>query len=145
MESTRNLMRAITPVLVLAAPALALRLFSDYFDAPHLQPLGLTKENVASVERAHDGTGFATVDVHVDWGRDWDGALTQARLRQRLVATLEAQTSYYHIMFSDVPGRDISVRFEVGPNRYGPFPPSQIPAGITSAIMALRMTNGPEK
>lgn len=144
-DTTRNLMRALVPVLVLAAPALALRAFSDYFDAPHLQPLGLTRESVAAVEGDYDGAGFARVDVSVSWGQNWDGALTPARLRDVLAEALETQTNYYFITVEDVPGRDIGVTFHVGPNSYGPYPPGAMTAGITSALMALNMTNGPEQ
>lgn len=142
MDSTRNLIRAITPVLVLAAPALALRLFSEYFDAPHLQPLGLTRENVAAVEGGYDGLEFARVGVSVRWGRDWEGALTPARLRALIEAALETQTNYFNISLEEFAGREIGVTFAVGPNSYGPFPPDQITPGITSALMALKLTNG---
>lgn len=144
-ESSRNLMRAVTPVLVLAAPALALRFFSEYFDAPHLQPLGLTRENVAAVEGGYDGAEFARVDVSVRWGQEWGGALTPSRLRELLAGALETQTNYYFITVEEVPGREIGVTFHVGPNSYGPFPPGQMTTGITSALMALKMTNGPEQ
>jgi hypothetical protein len=59
--------------------------------------------------------------------------------------TLKHQTEFYRFEFHDMPGGRIDVTFVVGPNSYGPFPPSRMVAGVNSALVALRMTNGPER
>ena len=145
MSETNNLIRVIAVIFLLAAPALSIRFVSEYFDAPHLQPLDLTRESIAAVDQGPEGLEFARIDVHVGWGREWDGALTPAQLQEAIAKSLEAQTKYYHIKVQEVPGREIGVTFDVGYNSYGPFAPGQIAGGIKSALLALRMTNGPEQ
>ncbi len=144
MDSNRNLIRVIIATLFLSTPAVAIHILSNYYDAPHLQPLALTKESVAAAENGNEGNGFARIDVRVDWGNDWAGMMTQTRLREVIAKTLEPQTEFYHFEFDNLPGEQIDVTFVVGPNSYGPFPPSRMIAGIKSALIALRMTNGPE-
>ena len=70
--------------------------------------------------------------------------MTQASLRDAIAATLKPQTELYHFEFDSQQGEQIGVTFIVGPNRYGPFAPAQMTAGIKSALIALRMTNRPE-
>jgi hypothetical protein len=144
MNSKGYHVRIIVAILILATPAVGIRIFSNYYDAQYLQPLGLTKENLAAAEEGKNGRGFARIDVHVGWGRDWTGAMTQTRLRQVLATTLEQQTDFYHFEFDDMPGGQIDVTFVVGPNTYGPFAPGRMITGLKSALIALRMTNGPE-
>ncbi len=144
MDKKGGIIRAVLIILVLATPAVSISIFSSYYDVPYLKPLGLTKENLAAAEMGRNGRDFARIDVQVGWGRDWAGTMTQARLRQVLAATLEQQTDFYHFEFEDKPGRQIDVTFIVGPNSYGPFAPGGMVAGIKSALIALRMTNGPE-
>ena len=144
MDSNRNLIRIILAILFLAAPALTIRFISSYYNAPHLQPLGITKENLAAVEGGKQGDGMASIDVRIGWGRDFKGKLTQEKLRQLIEETLDHQTEYYHFMFDDMPGEEIEVTFVVGGNRYGPYPPSRMIDGMTPALIALRMNNGVE-
>lgn len=136
--------RVIAIVSLLAAPAMTVRFLSSFYDLPHLLPLGLTEQNVAAARRNGYGDTSARINVTVDWGRDWSGAITQERLREVIAQTLSAQTKMYHIQFEDARGDRIDVTFAVGPNKYGPFSLGQMASGVQSALIALRMTNGPE-
>ena len=139
-----NLLRVITVVMCLAAPAVTIHIASDIYNAPYLKPLALTEESVAAAGARSEGETHVTIDVLVDWGSDWAGSATQESFREILAKTLEPQTKLYHIEFEEIPGELIYVTFVVGHNSYGPFPPSQMVSGIQSALVALRMTNGPE-
>ncbi len=144
MSGKGNLIRVTMAILILALPAVTLSVLSNYYDAPYLQPLDLTEEGFATANAGTAGTGLARIDVQVDWGRDWPGTLTQTQLRDVIATTLQAQTKHYSFDFVDVPGARIEVTFIVGRNIYGPFPPGQMVSGINSALIALKMTNGPE-
>ena len=143
MDSPASLIRPILIVLCLAAPAISLRIASNYSDNPYLQPLDLTEEGLAAVGEGGERYGFTRIDVHVSWGRGWSGRTTQNQLRNQLVATLDQQTELYFVEIQDAPGDAIGITFTVGPNRYGPFPPSRMIDGLNSALIALRMTNRP--
>ncbi len=144
MGGKGNLIRVLVAILLLALPAVTLSILSNYYDAPYLQPLDLTAEGLAAAGSGTSGTGLARIDVQVGWGRDWTGSLTQTRLREVITTTLEAQTKLYSFDFEDIPGEQIDVTFVVGRNVYGPFEPGQMVTGINSALIALKMTNGPE-
>ena len=144
MRREKHLFRVLLVIFILASPALAARILSEFFDVQYLQPLAITKESVEAYEEATEGDGFVIVDVSVAWGRDWTGTLTQAQLRETISKTLAHQTELYRFSFEDVEGEDIGVTFTVGPNSYGPFPPGQTARGIKSALLALKMTNEPE-
>lgn len=144
MNNNGNLIRVILAILLLATPAVSLRILSIYINAPYLQPLALTQEGLAAAGEGEDGGGFTRIDVHVGWGRDWNGGMTQDQLRNVIAVTLNPQTEFYHFEFDDQPGEKIDVTFVVGPNRYGPYPPGRMITGIRSALAALRLTNGPE-
>ena len=140
-----NLIRVITVVLCLAAPAVTIHILSDIYNAPYLKPLALTEESVAAAGARSEGETHVTINVLVGWGSDWEGSTTQESFRQILAKTLEPQTKLYYIEFEEMPGQNIDVTFFVGHNSYGPFPPDQMVSGIQSALIALRMTNGPER
>ncbi len=144
MRDNGNLIRVILAITIVSAPALAARVLSEYYDVQYMQPLAVTKESVAAFEEATEGDGFTVIDVHVAWGEDRQGSLTKEDLRERISATLIHQTEFFRFDFNDLPGQDIEVTFNVGPNSYGPFPPNQMAQGIKSALVALKMTNGPE-
>ena len=141
MRNPRTFFKVMLAVALLAAPAVSLHVLTNYYDAPHLQPLALTSETAAVLDEAHGGGPFARIDVNVDWGTEWNETLTPEALRQKLVNTLKHQTNHYQFNFNDIPGDRVDVTFVVGPNSYGPFPPGGMISGITSALVALRTTN----
>ncbi|MCF3593786.1 hypothetical protein LZG00_07210 [Rhodobacteraceae bacterium LMO-12] len=143
MGDKGNLLRVILIIVFLAAPAVTVRILSNYSDAPYLQPLALTKKGISALETTQEGNGNARIDVHVNWGRETTGTLTQEQLHRLLTTTLSQQTEAYHLVFHDIPGKEIGVVFVVGSNRYGPYPPNIMLGGLNSALMALRMTHRP--
>ena len=142
MLENEKLIRVIAVVFCLAAPALSVRVLSELYGLQHLLPLGLIEQNLTAARKNRYGETSARIDVTVGWGRDWTGATTREKLRDVLTRTLNAQTKMYDIAFEDVPGDRIGVSFAVGPNIYGPFPPSQMARGLQTALVALRMSNG---
>jgi len=130
--------RIIAIVLLLAAPAGIIEVLSYFSDDPYLQPLDLKWEGIAA---SGEQLGFATIDVRVNWGEDYNGAMTQTELRDMIATTLESQVDYYRFEFHEQPGSQIGITFVVDANSYGPFPPSQMITGIKSAIIAVRMAN----
>ena len=143
MDSVASVIRPLLVILLLAAPALGFRVLSYFSDDPYLQPLDLTVEGLAKVGDGPESR-HTTVEVNVGWGRQYSGAITQDHLKNVIATSLESQTSYYKFRFHDVPGRRINVSFLVGNNRYGPFAPGGMVDGIDAALIALRMTNGPD-
>ncbi len=144
MDQNRSLTRALLVVVLLAAPALTIRAISEYNDDQNLLPLAQTREARVGTYEGRESKGFARIDVRVDWPRGWTGAITQKSLKDVISNTLKHQTEYYRIEFVERVGEQIEVTFDVGPNRYGPFPPGRMLDGIETALVALRMTNGPE-
>lgn len=143
MDDKDNLIRVILIIVLLAAPAIGVRILSNYSDDPYLQPLALTKKRVAEQERKQRVDGPARIDVLVNWGRETTGTLTQDHLEKLLTDTLAQQTQHYNLIIHDRPGKEIDVMFVVGPNRYGPYPPGLMISGLNSALIALRMSSRP--
>lgn len=143
MGSLGNLTNVLAAVLLLAAPAMFISIASSYYEAPHLKPLAPSREAPTTVEEMLDGGGIGRIDVQVGWGVDWDGQMSQAQLSEIINTTLNHQTKLFRLEYDSVPGDLIEVTFVVGKNSYGPFLPSQMAAGIKSALIALRMTNEP--
>ena len=141
MENNGNLFRVILIISLLALPAIGLRILSHYSSDPYLQPLALSEVNVAAVGNGRGGGNVTKIVVHVDWGGASNEHLTKEGLRDLLTKTLTKQTEQFHIIFYDTPGSKIVVTFKVGPNSYGPFPPTKISNGLHSALIALRMTH----
>lgn len=138
-----NLARILAAIVVLATPAMFISFVSYYYKAPHLKPLAPSKEAPATVEGVLDGSGFSRIDVHVGWGINRNGPMSQAQFSEIITKTLSHQTELFHLEYKSVPGELIEVTFVVGENRYGPFLPGQMVTGIKSALMALRMSNEP--
>lgn len=137
MENDTGLLRPLMIVFLLAAPAVAQRVLSYFIDDPYLQPLALTVEGLAAAgEEIGDGTW---INVQVGWGRDFEGAMTEDRLRGVIAKALAHRTDRFYFVVRDQPGDAVEVSFFVGANRYGPFPPSAMVGGINSALMALSM------
>lgn len=144
-ENGAGLLRAFIVLFLLAAPAVSLRIASHFSDNPYLQPLALTAEGLAAAEGGNYLGEAPRIDVTVDWGERWHGRMSRAELRAAIAAALESQTRYYRIVFRDVPGRGIGIRFDVGGNSYGPYAPGGMVAGIDTALIALRLTAGAAK
>ena len=144
MNQNRSLTRALLVVVLFAAPALTIRAISEYYGDQNLLPLAQTRETRAETYEGSDSKGFARIDVRVEWPRGWTGSMTQQSLKDVISNTLKHQTEYYRIEFIEQMGEQIEVTFDVGPNSYGPFPPGRMLDGIETALVALRMTNGPE-
>lgn len=144
MENKGNFFRFILIIFLLAAPAVSIRLYSNYYNASHLQPLALTRESLGVGKRGRQGEGLARIDVQIRWGRDWTGSMTRSRLRDVISASLKHQTEYYYIDFHERSGAQVDITFIVGSNTYGPFPSNRFVSGLKSALVAQKMTNGPE-
>ena len=140
----RNLIRLSVVALIPALPVATVNIYSNVYEDPYLLPLEPTKVNRTADRKGRMEEGLATIEINVDWGSEWTGSMTQARLRELIASALGHQTEFYHFNFEDQPGEQVDITFVVGPNRYGPFPPGQMISGIKSALIALRMTNGPE-
>ncbi|WP_299852349.1 hypothetical protein [uncultured Roseovarius sp.] len=139
-----NLIRLLVVALIPALPVAIVSIYSNLYEDPYLLPLEPTKINRAAVREGRVEEDLATIEVNVGWGSDWTGSMTQVRLRELVAAVLEHRTEFYRFKFEDQPGEQVNITFVVGPNSYGPFPPDQMISGIKSALIALRMTNGPE-
>lgn len=137
-------LRPILILLFLAAPAVGVRIASHFSDDPYLQPLALTSEGLAAIGERGSAYGQAMIEVEVDWGRDWEGRMTRAALREQIARSLSRRTDNYRFRFRDAPGTGIAVSFVVGSNRYGPFGPGTMSSGVYSALVALDMANRPE-
>lgn len=142
MDSVGFPTRVIAVILLLAAPAGILHALSYFYNNPYLQPYDLDWKGFAS---SGEELGFARIDVHVNWGRDWTGATTKEELYDVIAGKLKIRTEFYRVEFIDLPGTQVDVTFIVGSNRYGPFAPNQMAAGIAPAVMALKMTAGPRR
>lgn len=139
-----NLIRLFVFALIPALPVAIVWTYSGYYQDPYLLPLESTKASSTAVRERKVEENLATIEVNVDWGSDWTGSMTQAKLRELVASALGHQTEFYRFNFEDQPGEQVDITFVVGPNSYGPFPPGQMISGIKSALIALRMTNGPE-
>ncbi len=137
MESARQYIRLFFVIAVLSLPTSAALLYHHVTKDPFFRPLGITKEQLASVAGQ---TEFVSIAVHVDWGGERAGGTTRAELRKLISDTLYTRTDDYFFKFRDVPGKRIGVTFVVGPNRYGPYPPARLIDGIGPALAALKMT-----
>ncbi|MDU8929436.1 hypothetical protein RXV86_18770 [Alisedimentitalea sp. MJ-SS2] len=144
MGGTNSILRPILIVVLLALPAVILKIASNYYDYPYLQPLDLTVEGLAKVGEGPEA-GKSRIDVDINWGRDFDGRMTRAGLQSVIANSLESQTSYYRFNFRDAPGGQVEVRFRVKGNSYGPYAPGGMVRGIDAALMVLQMTNGPDR
>lgn len=142
MTRPADWIRPAVILFVLAAPAVGVRIASHFSDDPYLQPLALTSERIASAGERREGEGLAAVEVRVDWGRDWAGAMTQADLRGTIARSLASQTDLFWFRFRETEGKRVGVSFRVGPNIFGPYPPGGMRDGIHSALVALGATNG---
>jgi len=137
MNSSRNYIFLFVFCIFLALPAAGVNVLYYLTKDPSLRPLGITREKMAEVDGQ---TEFISIFVHVDWGRERTGGTTKADLRQMVSDAFFHRTDDYIFKFKDVPGDEIGVTFVIGPNRYGPYPPSRIIEGIVPALVALDMT-----
>ena len=137
MDRLSGLVRPLFIVFLLATPAIIQRVASEFSDNPYLRPLALTQEGLAAANR--DLGEGPWIKVRVGWGDGYDGALSREHLRQVIAAPLEHQTDRYVVMFRDIPGDRVDVRFEVGANSYGPYSPGGVVNGLNAALAALRM------
>lgn len=145
MGEPSSIYRPILMISLLALPAVSIKIMSYYSGNPYLQPLNLTVEGMASVGEDGQATGMVPVMVRVDWGRDLQSQVTQEALRRVIAKSLSSHTDLFRFDFRDVPGARVGVIFEVGPNSFGPYPPSAMSDGIKLALAALQLTNGPRK
>lgn len=122
---------------------MSISIASSYYKAPNLKPLAPSREAPITVKEVLGGGGFGRIDVQVVWGNDGIGPMSRAQLSELITKTLSHQTELFHLEYDSVPGELTEVTFVVGRNSYGPFLPSQMAAGIKSALIALRMTNEP--
>ena len=136
MNGIRQYVVLFAIVISLTLPAIGALILYKITKDPYLRPLGLTKEEAATV----DGPAEAiSIGIQVSWGVDQD-SLTKDDLRQLISRTLSFRTEAFHFDFDDVHGTEIGVTFVVGPNRYGPFPPNRLIDGIVPALAALEYT-----
>lgn len=144
MKPDFSWLRPLIIILILAVPAVSLKVLSRFFDNPWLQPLDLTKEGLTGsgdyVEPSDSDSGRGRIDVRIDWGRDRSRGPSRAQLKRSIAATLDARTDYYAFELVEVPGDGVAISFIVGPNSYGPFPPGGIDDGLSLALAALQMT-----
>lgn len=117
-------------------PAAAATAYFLYTGDPSLRPLGVTQESLAT---GGADPGFIAIAVRVDLGRDRPDALTRAALRRFIARAMAAKTTDYFVTFRERPGTAVGITLEVGANRYGPFPPDGLAAGVQTAAVALEM------
>ncbi|MFD1160338.1 hypothetical protein [Roseovarius aestuarii] len=144
MDRYKNYIRTLSVIAILALPALTIRLLSAQNEDLYLLPLAPTNEARLTDHEGKERKGFARIDVRVDWPQEGSETVTQAKLESQISKVLKHQTEFYKIEFTEQPGTRIDVTFTVGQNIYGPFPPEGMIEGIRVALVALRMTNGPE-
>lgn len=137
MDGNRRYILVIAILLLTGLPATGAYFLYVFTKNPSLRPLGISQEKLAAVEGPAKSV---SIQVHVDWGSDRTGAVTQADLRKLISGTLSTRTEDFIFEFNDVPGDQIGVTFVVGANRYGPFPPGRLIEGIVPALAALDMT-----
>ncbi len=137
MSVGRRYLVLIAIVAACGLPAAGAYLHFRVTDNPLLQPLGITSEKLAEF----DGQGqFVAIVVQVDWGVERRGRPPQLEFRQLLQRAFMAPPENLIFRFRNVPGTDIRVRYVVGPNRFGPYPPERAVDGIVPASEALAMT-----
>ena len=137
MSASRRYLMLLAIVLIVALPGGGAYLYYYLTDDPLLQPLGLTRERLAEIEGQ---TEFLSIMVHVDWGQDRAGGITQVEFRDLLRVAFSTRTDEIVFKFNDVPGHDIAVTYVVGPNRFGPYAPGEMVQGIHPSWVAFEMT-----
>ncbi|MDJ0825070.1 MAG: hypothetical protein QNJ16_06150 [Rhodobacter sp.] len=137
MASDRQTPWLFALVVVAALPAIGAYLYYHYTKDPLLQPLGITRESLAEIEGP---TEFVSIITHVDWGRDVSDTLSRNKLRELVRSAFATRTDDVVFRFNDVPGDEIEITFVVGPNRFGPYRPSQLIDGVIPSTVALQMT-----
>ena len=110
--------RAIAAILLLAAPAGVMYILSHFYDSPYLQPYDLDWKDFATTGEA---LGFARIDVHINWGRDRVGTMTQTELRDVIAATLHAQTNSIALNSTTSRARRSTLHSSLGPTAMDPF------------------------
>ncbi len=143
-EEEGSVLKTVLIISLLAVPPVALKLLSNFFDNPYLQPLNLTREGLAKVgEVEEEGFGGDRINIIIDWGRARDGGLTRAQVQGAVASALQSQSGYYDFEFRDVPGNGVGITFTVGANRYGPFSPGNVADGMKLALEAQQMSDKP--
>ena len=124
----------LVPV-ALAIPAIGLVVVGKVTDNPYLQPLGLSREKLATSGEIPE---TVAIIVQVDWGEDYPGAVTQYALQETISHNLTFRTDEFVFLFNDVPGDRVGITFKVSHNEYGPFSPNGWLDGMVTALIALQ-------
>ncbi|WP_372612066.1 hypothetical protein [Aquicoccus sp.] len=140
MDRETDWIRPVVILFLLAAPAVGLRVASHFADDPDLRPLAITSGRPVAYSQGRAEAGPAMIEVSVNWGEDWAGAMKRAALRDMIARSLASRTDLYLIRFQDVPGARVKLYFRVGPNVFGPYPPEGMRDGLHSALVALSAT-----
>ncbi len=139
MEHFRGFGRVFLIIFLLAAPATSVHIASYFSDDPYLRPLDLTVEKLDAVGERRDGVAYIDVDLY--WGRDRQSRQSRADLVDSISSSLRWQTDFFTVKVHETEGSRAGVAFNVGPNRYGPYPPARVAEGLDLALEAMRMTN----
>lgn len=103
---------------------------------PFLRPLSLTEESLAYQSGGYDPQRIV---VEIAWGAGYTGDVTKAEMREFMSHVMYARTGDFAIVFRDTGGETVTADLVVGPNRFGPYPPSDILKAIPPAKAALDM------
>ena len=127
----------IAVVAIVSLPAASVNLVHRLTGNPFLNPLGITQESLAEYGEESDSL---SIGIYVDWGRDRPETPDRAEVGEYISDAISGRASDFFIVFRDVPGTEVEITLVVGPNRYGPYPPSRLIEGIVPATVALEMT-----
>ncbi len=128
----------VVPVLIVAIglPATLSWAYYKLTGDPTLRPLGVTLNSL----RENDVAGYeAALVVTINWGRDTRSANTPRQVEAALRKALQVYQVDFQIRRRRVAGDHVSVFFDAGPNRFGPYSLVDIAAGIPVAVEAVQM------
>ncbi len=138
----RRRLNMIIPAMTIAValPALLSLAYYKFTGDPTLRPLGVTLDSLAEVETKGYSGG---VTVEINWGRDAQTPNSRAQVSRALEKALSIYPVDYRVRIREIPGDRVEVYFKTGSTRIGPYPLSNVAAGIPPVLDAYNLAQRP--